>query len=110
MKSWLNASEDDFKTFESISAVFLNHQYLLDHFFEEKSPRIRLHSEKMIKIAQEQFTDEEVVLIKVALDIWSGSGKAYIWEVIEVLDKHDFINVLNGLVIAKKNRSIVWPL
>lgn len=110
MKSWLNASENDFKTFESISTVFLHHKHLLDYFFEKKKPRIRLNSKKMIEIAQEQFTDEEIVLTKVALDIWSGSGRAYIWEIIEALDKHDFINVLNGLIIAKKNRSIAWPL
>lgn len=110
MKSWLNASENDFKTFESISTVFLNHKNLLDYFFEKKNPRIRLSSKKMIEIAQELFTDEEIILIKVALDLWSGSGNAHVWEIVEMLDKYDFINVINGIAIAKKNRYLDWSV
>lgn len=48
----------------------------------------------------------EILLIKIALDIWSGSGHAYVWEIIEVLDKDNFFYVPEALIIVRRNRGV----
>ena len=49
MTTWKNASLSDLQIYESIARVFQQHSYLLDLFFERETPRIRLHSEKILK-------------------------------------------------------------
>lgn len=85
------------------SRVFFRHPYLLNDFFEEEQPRIKRRPEKMLIWAQ-GFSSGETVLIKIALDIWSGSGNTYVWELLESLDKENFFHVLEGLVISRRNR------
>jgi len=46
-------------------------------------------------------SDGEKVLIRIALDIWSGSGDAKVWELIETLDDYNFSNVLKGLAVLR---------
>lgn len=90
--------------------MFLNHQYLLRGFFEERQPRISLAPEEMIQQSA-GFSDGEIVLIKIALDIWSGSGNACVWELLEVLDKGNFLNVLKGMLMIKQNNpTYMGPL
>jgi len=91
--------------YESISRVFFGHEHLLKMFFEEHRPKIKMTAEKMI---DKHFYGpaDELVLIKTALDIWSGSGNARVWELIEVLDRNNFYFVLEALVISKRNRSL----
>jgi len=103
MKSWKNASESDRKTYESISQVFFSYPYLLNNFFDKDKPKIRLQSEKMLEQAS-GLSSGEFVLIKVALDIWSGSGNAYVWELVETLDKQNFYSVLTALALIRKDR------
>ncbi len=104
MKTWKSATLSDLQTYESISKVFQQHCYLLDIFFEKEKPRIRARSEKMLKQVSD-FSHGEIILIKIALDIWSGSGNAFVWEMIEFLDQQDFFNVLNALASLRKNRG-----
>ncbi len=110
MKSWVEPGEHEVRLYEAISKVFLNHQYLLRGFFEERQPRISLAPEEMIQQSA-GFSDGEIVLIKIALDIWSGSGNACVWELLEVLDKGNFLNVLKGMLMIKQNNpTYMGPL
>lgn len=104
MRPWTNASNNDLQAYEAISRVFFKYPYLLSNFFDEKKPKLKLPPEKMLMQIQ-NFSSGERVLIKVALDIWSGSGNATVWELIEVLDRENFFHVLNALVIIKRNRN-----
>ena len=103
MESWENASDSERKTYESISHVFSSCPHLLNNFFEKDKPKIRFRSEKMLAQAC-GLSSGEIVLVKVALDIWSGSGNAYVWELIETLDGQNFYSVLNALVLIRRNR------
>jgi hypothetical protein len=103
MRPWNNASDSDLQTYESISRVFFKYPYLLDSFFERDSPKIRCSPEQMLKWAS-GFSNDEIVLVKTALDIWSGSGNTYVWELIELLDKDSFYFVLHALAILRRNR------
>jgi hypothetical protein len=76
----------------------------LHGFFEEKRARMSLAPDEMIERTAD-FSSGEVVLIKVALDIWSGSGNARVWELLETLDKQTFMNVVSGLVFIKHDKA-----
>lgn len=104
MKSSMNNAER--RSVEAILMVFSEHQYLADFFFEESKEKIRFRPDEMKWRAQDLSSSEQV-LVRIALDIWSGSGDAKVWELLEVLDKQNFISALRGLSIIKDDRS--WP-
>lgn len=103
MRIWNNASDNDLLAYESISRVFFNYPHLLDNFFEKDNPKIRQSPEQMLKWAA-GFSSGEILLIKTALDIWSGSGNVYVWQLIELLDKDNFYFVLQALAILRRNK------
>jgi hypothetical protein len=82
--------------YQAISLVFHNHPELLEFFFEKDQPRIRFVAEDMRREAA-GFSDGQQILIRVALDMWSGSGNAKIWQVLEGLDDANFSNCLRAL-------------
>mgnify|MGYP003393781428 CR=1 FL=1 len=104
MKSWKNACASDLKTYEGICRVFSNHEYLLDGFFEKAQARLSSTPELMIERTA-SYSHGEVVLIKVALDIWSGSGNVFVWQILETLDRETFANVIDGLVFVKHDQQ-----
>ncbi len=86
--------------------TILKHTYLKDFFFEEGMKKIRFRPDEMRSRIQ-GFSCSEQVLIRVGLDMWSGSGDAKIWEILEVLDDRNFHATLSGLVMIKTDRQ--WP-
>lgn len=102
-RPWPNAGDSDLQRYEAISRVFMSHEYLLPFFFDTEQPRVRLAPEKMLRQADGMSTGE-FLLIKIALDIWSGSGNARVWELIENLDQQNFSFVLQALLISRQNR------
>jgi hypothetical protein len=102
MNTWPKTFDSDIRAYEAISMVFLNHPHLLNGFFEDKRARLRQSPEEMIKFSA-NYSDGEAILVKVALDIWSGSGGALVFELTEALDLPNFINVLNALIHIKSD-------
>lgn len=103
MKIWDNADCNDKILFESMNKLFYNHKYLFNYLFEVDKPRIKHEPLDMIKQIK-GFSDGEQVLIRVALDIWSGSGNAKVWQLLENLDQSNFNNTLHALLIASRVR------
>ncbi len=104
MESWEGAKGSDRHMYQAISLVFLNHPELLDFFFEKKKPRIRFKPLEMRKAAA-GFSSGEQILIRVALDMWSGSGNAKIWQMLETLDSGNLSNVLKALEYYRGEKS-----
>jgi hypothetical protein len=100
MESWQHATDSDRQLYKAISIVFLNHPNLLEFLFEGEQPRIRLRGLEMRRAAI-CFSSGEQLLLRVALDMWSGSGNAKIWQLLETLDAGNFANVLNALVYLR---------
>ena len=110
MKAWVKARDSERRCYEAIARVFGGHPHLLKSFFEEQSAMLMQSPEQMLK-KSEGFVDSEIVLIKVALDIWSGSGDAIVWQVLEVLDGDNFRNVIHGLMMVKREyQTYIGPL
>jgi len=104
MKNWQNPRASEIRSFEAIERVFSSHEYLLGGFFEENRARTSLAPDEMLRRTA-QYSGGEVLLIKVALDIWSGSGDALVWELLETLDQQTFLNVVAGLTHIRGEKS-----
>ena len=110
MKTWVKARDSERLCYDAIARVFGRHPYLLRGFFETDKARLSQAPEEMLN-RSEGFADSEIVLIKVALDIWSGSGNAPVWQVLEVLDGDNFRNVIHGLMLVKREyQTYIGPL
>lgn len=103
MKS-LSMSEQ--RTIQALQKLFSNNKYLLDFFLDDCQAKLRFRPDEMRWRAQGQSSGEQV-LIRVGLDIWSGSGDAKVWELLEILDDDNFMVSLESLLLIKKDRS--WP-
>ena len=102
-----NGKEIENRTVRSVLCVFSMHQYLVDFFFEKPNKvKIRFRPDEMRWRIQDMSSGEQV-LVRVALDIWSGSGDAKIWELLEILDEGNFGAVLKALMLIKFDRT--WP-
>ena len=96
MESWREATRTERRQYRIICLIFSNHPKLLEFFFDPEKPRVRFEPMDMLKGAG-CFSSGEQVLIRVALDVWSGSGNAKIWQLLEKLDHDNFSNVLKAL-------------
>lgn len=109
MTTWENARNSELRQFQAIVRVFSQHPYLLNGFFETKRARLTRTPEKILRFAK-GFSDGELVLIRVALDIWSGSGNAKVWQLLEILDGDNFRNVMLGLLMIKsEDQTYIGP-
>lgn len=103
MEVWLDAEDSDKQTFKTINILFSKHPYLLKFFFDPNKPRIKYEPLKMIRASYGMSSGEQV-LIKIALDIWSGGGNAKVCQILETLDDANFINAINALILTRRNR------
>lgn len=96
MKCWPKVGRVERKLFEAISHIFKSYPYLLDFLFDPDVAKIRALPEELIS-QSESLSSGEDLLVRVALDLWSGGGNACVWELIEILDEQNFNNVLEAL-------------
>ena len=96
MFRWENATKTDARLLKCISQVFAKHPYLLKFLFEPDRPRLRLIAEDLLTESRDMSSGEDL-LVRVALDLWSGSGEAHVWELIEILDDQNLLNVVGGI-------------
>ena len=103
MKTWRQARSQDLHIYAAIAVIFRNHPTLLEFFFETETPRIRFRGIEMRRRAAGMSSGEQQ-LLRVALDVWSGSGNAKVWQLIETLDDSNFANVLEALAFLRSGR------
>lgn len=97
MFRWLQATKVDRRLFEAITIVFRKHLYLMAFFFDPEEPRLRRLPEELLE-ESECFSSGEDLLVRVALDLWSGSENANSWELIKILDEQNLANVVEALL------------
>lgn len=79
---WPGADEGAIKLFKSISMLLDNNQEILDFLFDPKSPRLRRRA-GILRDDAWKFSEEDQLFVRVALDLWSGSGHVQLWELAE---------------------------
>ena len=96
MLNWQEPGRHQSRMMETLNIIFARHPELLDFLFERDHPKLKQGSEFLLK-ASAGFSSGEHLLIRVALDLWNGSGTVEMWQIIEVLDDNNYENVLLGL-------------
>lgn len=87
--NWPGADEKSLSLFRAVSVLLSHNQTLLDFLFDLERPRLR----KRVGILRDdawRFSEEDQLLIRVALDLWSGSGHVQLWELTETWGKVDW--------------------
>jgi hypothetical protein len=100
MQTWLNPSKTEIKQYQAIEIILKNHEKLIDFIFDKINPRLKWPTEKLLKNAK-GFSNSEYILIKIVLDIWNGTGNAYLNEVLESVDNDNFVKIMKGLIYLK---------
>lgn len=93
---WETASSGDRAIREIIFRLFDSNEHLMEFFFDPEKPRLK----KRAGILKEDawcFSHGEQILIRTALEFWSGSGHVFIWELLETLDDENLKRVLRGM-------------
>ncbi|MBX9767152.1 MAG: hypothetical protein K2X47_07770 [Bdellovibrionales bacterium] len=101
MESWQGATKSDQEMYGAISLLFRSHPELLDFLFDKRRARLRLSPVEMLD-GLRGFSGGEQVLIRVAMDLWSGCGNTKLSRMLETLDDESLNNVLNVLRILKR--------
>jgi hypothetical protein len=82
---WKNASVDEMLLYQCISLLLGFDKRLIEFVFDPERPKIR----KRAGVLREDaffFSHKEQLLIRAALDFWSGSGQLALWEMLEGWD------------------------
>ncbi len=93
---WNQATFDERRLLKGISLVLGKHPKLLLFVFDAAVPRLRALPEVLLA-ESETFSAREDLLVRVALDLWSGCGNAQVWEIVEYLAYDEFFYFLEGL-------------
>ena len=111
MLDWQGTGRSERRMMESLNLIFAGHSKLLEFLFEPDRPRLRQAPEILLDQAS-GYSSGESILIRVALDLWSGSGDVLLWEIIEKLDERTFAGVIAGLgylrEIPPDGPEILW--
>lgn len=101
---WVTSNMAEAHLYRAISIIFEHRSHLLNGFFDDGQPKLSAEPAVLLKHYR-CLSSGEFVLMKVALDIWCSSGNAKIWEILDVLDIHNFSKVMAGLAAARSHES-----
>ena len=111
MLTWKKMNRYELRMQETLNLIFRNHPGLLAFIFDIERPRLRLEPECLLS-EYGVFSSGEKILVRVALDLWNGSGGVSLWDVVERLDVDNYRNVVAGLLILRQSddeeMGIVW--
>jgi len=111
MLNWKGPGRHERRMQEVFNLIFQNHPQFLEFLFEGERARLRLEPEELL-IEAGAFSLGEQILIRVALDLWSGQGHVHLWDMVELLDDGNYHHVLAGLrhlrPIEDDGAPMVW--
>ena len=82
MESWKSASVGDRELFDVISAMFVGNTGLITFLFDSQLPELNGSSRDVLAAAK-GLCSGDYLLIRAALDLWSGSGTVTLHEVLD---------------------------
>jgi hypothetical protein len=93
---WPNANLQERKLLSGIKILLGNDARLLAFLLDPHSPRLRKRA-GILKEDAWNFSHGEQLLVRAALDFWSGSGHLQLWEMIETWDQTNWIHFLRAI-------------
>jgi len=97
---WQSADADEVRLYEAVSKLFVHHEHLLNGIFDKKIARLSAEPTQLLKHYR-CLSSGEYVMVKIAIDIWCSAGGARVSELLDILDVHNFCNVLTALSSAR---------
>ncbi len=104
MLNWREAGRHQNRMMETLNIIFAQHAELLEFLFEKDRARLRQEPEILLDRSS-GYSSGQQILIRTALDLWSGSGDVKMWQIIEGLDDETYENVLLGLRHLRLNND-----
>lgn len=97
---WETASQADLRLKEIIFHLLGSDKRLLEFLFDPNSPRLRQRA-GILKEDSWGFSHGEQIIVRTALELWSGSGHVFLWELIETLDDTNLKRVIEALIAVR---------
>jgi hypothetical protein len=104
--SWPNASVREIVIRQCISLLLDYDQRLIDFIFDPARPRIRKRAAILIEDAW-AFSHGEQLLIRAALDLWSGSGHLQLWEMLETWDDASWARFVRAIAEYRRLDEVI---
>jgi hypothetical protein len=107
METWPHYYESDKKLFQIISIALKKTPHLIELIFDPHKPETKIPP-AALNAFLDGFSHGEKMLIRIAFDLWSSSGNAVLWEIIETLDSSNFENFLTALTLRRSDVRGSW--
>lgn len=109
MLDWKGIGRGERRMQEALNLIFSKHPRFLEFLFDGDKPRLRDEPDALLAEAG-VFSTGEKILIRIALDLWSGQGRVSLWDIVERLDLRNYEHVLAGLRHLRPNEEDGGPL
>lgn len=97
MLQWEGATNYEQRQYLAIAQIFHKNFKLLEFFFSPTRPQLSRPPGQILKYSG-VFSSGEQVLVKVALDIWDGSGSTKLMDIFSKLETSQSANILKILM------------
>ena len=98
--NWPSANKQERKLLEGILILTDGRNELLEFLFDPKSPRLRKRA-GILREDSWRFSNEDILLIHAALDLWSGSGHLEFWDCLETWDSKSWMQFMAAISTIK---------
>lgn len=107
---WRGDDERGFALYRAIVILLEGNQELTQFLFDPEKPRLRRRA-GILRDDAWKFSEEDQLRIRVALDLWSGSGHVHLWELVELWNKSDWSRFTAAILSrdAEDTRGIRTP-
>jgi hypothetical protein len=100
MLLWKDCTQEEHRLAEIMYLLFKSYPALEKFLFQSRVPRLNEPPDVLLNQAG-CFSSGEQILIRVALDLWSGEGGTKLSDIIHRLDDNNFTNVMAGIVYCR---------
>jgi hypothetical protein len=98
---WISASEDELRRRWGVSILLnFDDDQCFGRFFSDDYVRL-CQSPGALRDKSQMFGKAVEYKIRAALDIWSGSGHLYLFEMLEEWDNQDWVKFIKAICIVK---------
>ena len=103
--TWSSASPSEQLLFNAISLLLNHEERLLLFLFDPREPKLRKRA-GILKEDAWNLETEDQLLVRAALDIWSGSGHLALWECLEQWESIHWIQLIRCLLTLKTLKAV----
>jgi hypothetical protein len=95
---WKNARYWELEILKAMQVLFASDPNLLAMVFDPEKPELRAPAEKILSQAR-RLSCGEVILVRMALELWNGSGELTLLMLLEQLDHRNFGNAIQAMLM-----------